>query len=148
VDAKAIAKWAEKQTAPAHTPKYQRLTDDARIAILKLHKLGKTQVEIAQALNCDQSSVSRWLSMCQDSTAEANTYLRGSALRMARNIVQRGLARDHIAALNGLEVLANTEGRTLNVIINGLHLHGTGRDSVVEGEVLSPPPSEGAGEGQ
>jgi hypothetical protein len=115
--AQAIAKWAEKQAAPAHTPKYKRLTDDQRIAILQLDKAGKTQVEIAQAIGCDQGTISRWLSACQDTTAHASTYLRGSALRMARNIVKTGRASDHIKALEGVNVLAQSQNVGLTVQI-------------------------------
>ncbi len=115
--ADAIATWAEKQTQPAHTPKYRRLTDDQRIAILQLDKAGKTQVEIAQAIGCDQGTISRWLSACQDTTAQATTYLRGSALRMARNIVKTGRASDHIKALEGVNVLAASQNVGLTVQI-------------------------------
>jgi transposase-like protein len=88
-----------------HKPAYKRLTDDQRIAILHLAKTGKTQMQIAETLGCDQATVSRWLSQCQDSSLEATAYLKGSALRMARNIVERGLARDHVQALKGIKVL-------------------------------------------
>lgn len=101
----AIARWAEQQTKPAHTPAYKRLTDTDRVLITRLHKQGLSQVEIAQRLGCDQSSVSRWLAACQDSTKEATAYLRGQALRMSRHIVQKGRAADHIKALEGISVL-------------------------------------------
>lgn len=104
--AQDIVTWAEKKAKPAHTPKYKRLTDDQRIAILQLDKVGKTQVEIAHTIGCDQGTVSRWLTQCQDTTEHASTYLRGQALRMSRNIVQKGRAADHIKALEGINVLA------------------------------------------
>ena len=113
----AIATWAEKQATPAHTPKYRRLTDDQRIAILQLAKAGKTQVEIAQAIGCDQGTVSRWLTACQDTTAQASTYLRGQALRMSRNIVRKGRASDHIKALEGINVLAPSQSAGITVQI-------------------------------
>lgn len=90
-----------------HKGRGSKLTQEQLVAILKLAKLNKTQVEIAQAVGCDQGTVSRWLSQCEDSTEQAGTYLRGSALRMAKNIVDKGLARDHIAALKGIGVLAD-----------------------------------------
>ena len=117
MDSQAIAKWAEDKAKPAHIPKYRRLTDDQRIAILQLAKAGKAQVEIAQAIGCDQGTVSRWLSACQDTTAQASTYLRGSALRMARNIVRKGRASDHIKALEGISVLSPTQGAGITVQI-------------------------------
>lgn len=90
-----------------HKGRGSKLTQEQLVAILKLAKLNKTQVEIAQAIGCDQGTVSRWLAQCEDSTEQASTYLRGSALRMAKNIVDKGLARDHIAALKGIGVLAD-----------------------------------------
>jgi hypothetical protein len=90
----------------AHKPAYKRLTDDQRVAILQLAKVGKSQVEIAETLGCDQSTVSRWLQSCQDTTSQATAYLRGQALRMSRNIVEKGRAADHIKALEGISVLA------------------------------------------
>ena len=135
-----IANWAERKSHAAHTPKYKRLTDDQRVAILKLHQLGKPQTEIAQAVGCDQGTVSRWLSQCLDTTEAASTYLRGSALRMARNVVQRGTARDHNVALAGLNVLHQQDRANLQIVINGLTLSGTGHDektfASVEGEVI------------
>lgn len=109
--AEAIAVWAEKQTAPAHTPKYTRLDRERVQAILDLHKLGKTQVEIAQTLECDQATVSRWLKTLTDSTDLAGAYLRGKALDMAKNVVRNGQARDHIQALKGVGVLADDAGQ-------------------------------------
>lgn len=120
-------------TLPAHTKKYKRLTDDQRIAILHLSKAGKTQVEIAQALGCDQATVSRWLSQCQDSSLEATAYLKGRALKMARNIVERGLARDHIQALKGINVLEEQQTQGVTVIVGGGGI-------VNIGMALSPPP--------
>ena len=105
MDSQAIAKWAEKQTRPAHTPTYKRLTQEQLVALLDLRKLGKTQTEIAETLGCDQASVSRALRQFTDSTESASAYLRGSALRMAKNVVRKGQARDHIQALKGIGVL-------------------------------------------
>jgi len=132
----------QKSDTPVHTPRYKRLTDDQRVAILKLAKLGKLQTEIAQAVGCDQGSVSRWLSQCADTTEHASTYLRGSALRMAQNIVNRGLARDHIQALNGLGVLNQPVTGGVQVTINGLSLSGLGRGETVEAEEVQTFASE------
>ena len=122
MDSQAIATWAEQQTAPAHTPKYDRLTRSDLEALLALKKAGKTQVEIAQALGCSQGTVSKWLSQLTDSTDLAKEYLRGSALRMAKNVVRNGRARDHIQALKGLKVLED-DGRDIKIAI-GVSLPG------------------------
>jgi orotate phosphoribosyltransferase-like protein len=101
----AIAKWAEDKAAKLHKGKGSVLTKDQVAAILKLRDLKQTQAEIAQAVGCDQATVSRWLSLLTDSTDLAAAYLRGSALRMAKNVVKNGQARDHIQALKGVGVL-------------------------------------------
>jgi hypothetical protein len=147
----AIAKWADKQVRSAHTPAYKRLTDTDRILITRLHKQGLSQVEIAQRLGCDQSSVSRWLSACQDSTTEATAYLRGQSLRMARHIVEKGRAADQVQVLKGFTVIPQDQqpAHGPQIVINGFVLSGLGLSSqgetqgpVVEGQVLSPPLTE------
>jgi predicted transcriptional regulator len=109
LDTQAIVSWAEgqaqKPAQPANTPKYDRLTRSDIGLMLKLRKDGLTQAEIAQRLGCNQPTVSKWLGQFTDSTDHAKEYLRGQALRMAKNIVHKGLARDHVAALKGLNVL-------------------------------------------
>jgi DNA-binding transcriptional regulator YiaG len=134
VDSQAIAKWAEKQAKPAHTPKYDRLTRTDISLLLKYKREGLSQTEIAQRLGCTQGTVSKWLNNLTDTKEPAKEYLAGAALRMAQNIVNKGLARDHIQALNGLGVLNQQDTGKLSIVINGLHLHGTGST-----EPLSPP---------
>lgn len=106
MDSQAIAKWADTQDRQKlHKGKGSVLGSEQVATILQLHKLNKTQTEIAQAIGCDQGTVSRWLSKLTDSTELASAYLRGSALRMAKNVVRKGQARDHIQALKGIGVL-------------------------------------------
>jgi orotate phosphoribosyltransferase-like protein len=92
------------------------------VTLLELHKLGKTQTEIAHTLGCDQGTVSRWLAKLTDTTELASSYLRGKALHMAKNVVKNGQARDHVAALKGLKVLED-DNRQMNVAI-GISLPG------------------------
>ena len=106
-------------TPPAHTPKYKRLTDAQRIAILQLAKLDKTQTEIAEIVGCNQSSVSDWLRQTADTTAEASTYLKGRALSMARQVVSRGKPADHISVLKGVGVLQDVAAQGLSIHIGG-----------------------------
>lgn len=134
-----IVKWAEGQTVPAHTPAYRRLTDTDRVLILKYAKDGLTQVEIAQRLGCDQSSVSRWLTMCEDTTAQASQYLRGQALHMARKIRNTGKPSDLISALKGVNVLAEEAHKPGVTVLIGI------KDSDVQ-LTLSPPGTQGQGE--
>lgn len=146
--AQDIVTWAEKQTKPACKPAYKRLTDNDRILARQLRDKGKTQAEIAQVLGCTQQAVSDWLRKLDDTKHDASLYLAGQSLRMARNIVQNGLARDHIQALNGLGVLNQQDSGKVSITINGLVLHGTGRQDVIDAEVLSPQLTDGQGEGE
>lgn len=123
----AIAKWAERKAKPPCRPKYRRMTDADRVLVMQLAKDGLTQAEIGQRLGFTQQAISEWLSKCQDTTGESSLYLRGQALRMARNIVQRGLARDHVAALKGIKVLEEDKSnQAINITVNGLGLIGMG----------------------
>ena len=83
-------------------------------------KAGKTQAEIAQTLSCNQSAVSRWAQCLTDTTDLAKSFLRGSALPMAQNIVTKGRAADHVKALEGLEVLSNQENKGgITIVVGG-----------------------------
>jgi DNA-binding Lrp family transcriptional regulator len=106
---------AVKRLTPAHIPKYARLTRSDLEILRSMHKAGKTQLEIAQALGCTQPTVSKWIASLTDSTDIAKEYLRGSALRMAENIVKKGRASDHVAALKGLSVLE--EERSAGLVV-------------------------------
>lgn len=120
----AIAEWAgtqdeAKQAALSPKPKRRKLTQSDVGVLLKLHKDGLTQTQIAQRLGCDQTTVSGWIAKCSDTTDTAKSYLRGQALKMAQNIVNRGLAKDHVAALKGLSVLDEQTQQGLTIQIGG-----------------------------
>jgi transposase len=105
----------ETAAAVAHTKKGKRLTDADKAFALRYHADGLTQVEIAQRLNCDQATISRWLSQCADTTVEASAYFRGRALPMAEKIVKRGRPSDLIKALQGVGVLQ--EERSAGLVV-------------------------------
>lgn len=135
----AIAQWAEQQNhQKLHKGKGSVLRTEQVATLLQLHKLHKTQTEIAQTLGCDQGTVSRWLAKLTDSTELASTYLRGSALRMAKNVVNKGQARDHIAALKGIGVLEN-DSTDIKIAI-GLSLPGLPKESYTKTAAVSVSP--------
>jgi predicted transcriptional regulator len=96
----------------------------------ELQKLNTPQTKIAEALGVSQSTVSKWLAEMADTTEDATEYLRSKALHMAENVVSNGQARDHIAVLKGLKVLADDMSQVQLAV--GLSLHGLGQPS--EGE--------------
>lgn len=143
--AQDIVTWAEQRT-PAESPSYTRLTDADRLTILTLHDKNVSQSEIARRLSRSVSTINEVIQTYLPTIDMAKRKLQASALRMAENVVENGQARDHVKTLEGLGVLQATDGASLTVIINGLTLAGTGRPETVDGEVLSPPQLEGAGE--
>jgi hypothetical protein len=100
-----------------HRPKGKRLTQTEVNLVYNLHREGMSQVAIAQRLGVTQPVISRWLDTLDDSTPIAKTYLKGQALRMARNVVQRGRPQDHVAALKGLSVLEEQQTQAVAIMI-------------------------------
>lgn len=137
--AEAIAKWAEDQDKPTDSGSYKRLTDVERALILKLRESGLTQVEIAQRLDRAQSTISDVLDAFTDTTPEAKRYLRGKALEMARNIVDKGRAADHIKALEGINVLSpeQVSGITVQIGIKADTVKLLGSTFALPGQVTS-----------
>lgn len=107
-----------RSSRPAPSPRYKRVQQQQLVAMLQLHKLGKTQTEIAQVVGCDQKTVSRWLEQFQDTTDHANAYLRGNALRMAQTVVKKGKPDVQLKALQGLGVASQgTEQKGVTIQI-------------------------------
>jgi hypothetical protein len=116
---------------PAEYAGYTRLTDAERISILSMHDKGITQNAIAELLSRSVATVHDVIHTFTPSVDLAKRKLRASALKMAENIVDNGLPRDHVQALKGLGVLEETQqqGFTVNIGI---------ADSVVQVQVLTP----------
>jgi hypothetical protein len=106
------------QTAPPpHSPKYKRLTRADLGIVFAMHRAGKSQVEIAEHLNCNQSTISKWLADYQDTTVVAKEYLRGQALRLAQRVVKKGTPTTDVAVLKGLTVLQDEQQSGLTIIV-------------------------------
>jgi Homeodomain-like domain len=114
-----MADTPESQEPGTHPSKYARLSRRDLSALLRMHRDGLSQEQIAQHLGCTQCTVSRWLIELTDSTDVAKDYLRAQSFRMARNIVRHGKPRDHVNTLQGLEVLRQPQGAQLVVIVGG-----------------------------
>lgn len=107
-----------------HKGKYKQLTQPQIRELLSLRRLGKTQSEIAQILNCNQATVCRWLDNFTDTRDDATAFLRGNALKLARNIVKNGKPREHVDVLKGLNVLEqSTQDAKIQVVV-GVSLPG------------------------
>ncbi|HMJ58285.1 MAG TPA: helix-turn-helix domain-containing protein [Gemmatimonadales bacterium] len=96
-----------------------RLTDEQKVAILQLDKLGKEQLEIAQLVGCHQSSVSRWLSQFVDTSHAARAYALGNALPTMESVLRYGKAADKVNVLKGIGVLTEQQNTGLTIQIGG-----------------------------
>ena len=67
-------------------PDRTRLTDDDKVLILQLASAGKTQVEIAQVVGCDQTTVSRCLTKFSPTTKLAESRAHNLSLKMIESL--------------------------------------------------------------
>ena len=128
---------------PAEGPSYKRLTDADRITIFALYDQNLTQTAIAKRLDRSISTINDVLQAYGSTVDIAKRKLRAGAARMAENILDNGLPRDHVATLKGIGVLEEQASQAFTLILNGLTIHGTGRPDALEGEVLASTPEQG-----
>jgi hypothetical protein len=102
-----------------HARKRPGLSPADLALMLKMSQEGQTQATIGRRFGVDQSYISKVLAEFHDTTDLSKSFLRGSALKMARNIVKNGRAADHVAALKGLSVLADEQHSSVTVIVGG-----------------------------
>jgi ParB-like chromosome segregation protein Spo0J len=85
--------------------KYARLTPNDRALIFRLAAKGNiTQAEIAKAVGCDPSTVTRTLQLL-DTRNEARTILESGAARLADTVVKTADAGIALKALAKLDVV-------------------------------------------
>jgi transposase len=140
--AEAIATWAEDKTKPTEGYTYKRLTDAERILILGLYDKGMSQEAIAQQLKRSSSTINDVIQSYTPTVDLAKRRLKSAASRMAENIIENGLPRDHVAALKGINVLEETDSSVPRVVVQ----IGTQNGDVQVS--LSPSPQAQIGEGQ
>ena len=112
--------------------------------ILRWSARGLTQTEIATRFSPprSQATISKVLRQYgTDTTPEAKQILRAGAAQMAVNVMRRGLPRDHIQALRGVQVLDGERQQALSVTINGIVLAGMPETGTVTASALPALPA-------
>jgi hypothetical protein len=137
-----IATWAENKAKPSEGPSYKRLTDSERLAILTQHEKGESYESIAKRLNRSLDTVHQVIKTYAPTVNLAKRRLQAAAERMAENIIENGLPRDHVATLKGINVLEESDSSVPKVVV---------QIGVLGGDVqvsLSPLPERALGEGE
>ena len=131
----AIVTWADGQTPKVHKGKGSSLTQDQLLAALRLRSLNKTQTEIAEALGCDQGTISRWFAKFNDTGELAGAYLRGSQLRLAKKLVRTARASDAIDVLDRFKSIpaSNKQESSGLVVQIGVGVDGDAQVTLVSG---------------
>jgi hypothetical protein len=120
-----------------------RAAEEAKI--LELHAQGVTQTDIARAVGCHQSTVSRTLAEYDDSRPLARKYLESRALEMTRRLVSDAKPETILRVLAKLDVVRDDgdsggadDGRPTIFVGFGLQMGGTM-------DIHSPKGAAGAG---
>jgi ParB-like chromosome segregation protein Spo0J len=119
--------------------KYARLTPNDRALIFRLAAKGNiTQAEIAKAVGCDPSTVTRTLQLL-DTRSEARTILKSGAARLADTVVKTADAGVALKALGKLDVVREDATRAESQVVVML---GATRDPLAppESDVIAEPP--------
>jgi hypothetical protein len=90
-------------TPPREPGEKLRAADEAKI--LELHAQGASQTDIARAVGCHQSTVSRTLAEYDDSRPLARKYLKSKALEMTKRLVTDAKPETILRVLAKLDVV-------------------------------------------
>lgn len=132
-----------REQLPERIPDRSRLTRAEVAALLNLHRAGKTQVEIAQALGIDQSNVSRWLDKLIDTTEVAKHTARNAAQKLVERVIKHSNVEESLEVLDRIDVLPKRqiEGNRSQVnIVIGMPGQPAGPDPLLV--ALSPEPKD------
>jgi DNA-binding CsgD family transcriptional regulator len=148
-----MAKPTPKAPMPLGKSPGRRLTQAELGLLLALRAEGKTQVEIAQRLDCDQTAVSKALKrLGQDTTQLASHHLKSRSYSIARrltSIAEKSENDDHAikaakTVLAGAGVIQSGQQVTVNaavMIAQPGKPETWGPEPVFEGELLGESPT-------
>lgn len=95
-------------------PDYSRLSRAEVGSLLALSRAGKTQTEIAQALGCAISTVSRWLANTEDTTELAKLRLRSSAVDFVNRVIKDADVEQSLEVLDRIGVAEKRQTQSGN----------------------------------
>ena len=130
---------APVKPAKVHKGRGSPLTHEQLDALVILHRMDKSQTEIAQAIGCDQGTVSRYLQSLKPTGDYAGAYLRANQGLLAEKFVEKAKGSDILDLLGRFEAIPASKdaGKGGLVIQIGV------KDSDVA-ITLSPPLNAGA----
>lgn len=134
-EAQTVTEPVELAPSKLHNGKGSALTLPQLEALVTLHQLERTQTQIAQAIGCDQATVSRYLKALTPTGSYAGAFLRSKQAELAEKFVEsKAKGRDILDLLERFEAIpaSKDNGRGGLVIQIGV------KDSDVS-IALSPP---------
>ena len=120
--------------APKPIPDYSRLSYTETGLVLKLSLEGLTQTQIAQRLDCSQSTVSDVLRAYQDTRELATAKLRNGSLKLAERVLSDADVDQSIDVLERIQVLEpkQSQSGTAGVqILIGMPAAAAGLDPIL-----------------
>lgn len=105
-----------------HKGRGSALTHSQLDVLVAMSRLEKTQTEIAQAIGCDQATVSRYLKSLNPTGQYAGAYLRASQGLLAEKFVDKARGADILELLGRFETIpaSNDAGKGgITVIVGG-----------------------------
>ena len=102
--------------SPDSSPRYRHLTHRQLQIALNLHREGKPQHVIAQALGTTQPTICRALRhLAHDSSSLAVDYAKSSAFTVMRRVVKHSLTKDDAIGMKAAQVVLAASGVTERV---------------------------------
>lgn len=119
----ALTETVELAPSKLHNGKGSALTLPQLEALVTLHQLERTQTQIAQAIGCDQATVSRYLKALTPTGNYAGAFLRSKLAELAEKFVEsKAKGSDILDVLGRFEAIpaAKDAGRAGLVIQIGI----------------------------
>lgn len=113
---------------PERNGDYSRLSNAEIGAALQLHKVGRSQTEIAETLKCHRSTICRLLKDLEPTTEIAKLTAQHAALDLMKRVIKDADVEESLEVLDRIDVLPKrqSESGPQIQIIQGITLTGMG----------------------